>query len=173
MTDRGSFTDMLISLHPSLFRLMGKSCDTSLFSCYTSFLLPSSGLLVFPDWCLLSAIVISPECVFICRAVWNMRARESRRGGFVALRYANIMLMVLCKRLNCCQFKAIRNSSVWCSGFRWGGVDAAISLQRSALYMELCSQVINQFLAVGLTFFSHWIAQFATQHVKHWQFYSA
>lgn len=72
--------------------------------------------------------------------------------------------MVLCERLNCCQLlETVQFEALDLDG----GGDAAISLQRSALYMESCSQVINHFLAVGLTFFSHWIAQFATQHVKH------
>lgn len=125
MTDWGSFTAMLFSLHPSLFSWWRKAVTPPpvLLSCILP--LPSTALLIFPDWCLLPAISMSFHLsVFSSSSTVGKKCQQEKASqrGSGALRYANIMLMVLCEQLNCCQLKAIRNSSVWHFGCRWRGL---------------------------------------------------
>lgn len=104
-------TGTLSSLHPSLFSWCRKAVTPPAVLPSYILPLPSTALLTFPDWCLLSAISLSfpPECIFLRRARCEKCQQENAgRRGCVALCHANTMLMVLCKRLICCQLKAIR-----------------------------------------------------------------
>ena len=105
-------TGTLSSLHPSLFSWCRKAVTPPAVLPSYILPLPSTALLIYPDWCLLSAISLSfpPECVFLpAGAVWKMSTRKGRPTGMCStFSHANTMLMVLSKRLICCQLEAIR-----------------------------------------------------------------
>ena len=105
-------TDTLSSLHPSLFSWCRKAVTPPAVLPSYILPLPSTALLIF-SWLMsplryfsvISTWMYFPPAGAVCE---KCQQEKTGRRGCVALYHANTMLMVLCKRLICCQLKAIR-----------------------------------------------------------------